>query len=220
MRHNVRNIVRICSETFDIKEPVLEIGSYQVKGQEDIAELRTFFKTKKYIGCDIRRGNGVDKIENAEKLTFEDNSIGTIIMVDTLEHVKNFNNTMNEIYRVLKKEGIVIITSTMYSPIHNHPSDYWRFTPASLELLLDRFDTKIIGYYGEKRFPHLVFGIGIKSKNKSKYKASFGKFKSKLDEYFKKSKKEKVLESFIVLSLIKRLFLTLTRDNKVNLSFK
>ena len=165
MRKNINDIVRIFSEEFIIKEPVIELGSFQVSGQEKISDLRPYFKNKIYIGCDMREGVGVDKIENMEKLSFKDSSVGTIILVDTLEHVQNCHIALDEVYRVLKKDGIVIMSSVMDFPIHNHPYDYWRFTPESFRLLLKRFKIKIIGHEGNFSKPHTVFAIGIKSVN-------------------------------------------------------
>ena len=50
-------------ETLDLKAPVVEIGSYQVVGQEGFSDLRPIFGGKQYIGCDMRPGIGVDWID-------------------------------------------------------------------------------------------------------------------------------------------------------------
>lgn len=162
MRKNINNIVKIFSEEFTIQEPVIELGSFQVPGQDKISDLRPYFKNKIYIGCDMREGPGVDKIENIEQLSFEDSSVGTVILMDTLEHVKNCHKALDEVYRVLKKDGIVIMSSVMDFPIHDHPYDYWRFTPEAFKLLLDKFKIKIIGFEGNLDKPHTVFAIGVK----------------------------------------------------------
>lgn len=163
MRHNVRSFVIQFSKYFDLMEPIIEIGAFRVPGQENRANLRPFFPGKKYIGCDTRPGLGVDEIENVEHLSFEDNSIGSILIMETLEHVQNCFNALDEIYRVLKINGILVMSSAMNYVIHNHPSDYWRFTPAAFTLLLDKFPIKLVGYQGTEKFPHTIFGIGIKS---------------------------------------------------------
>ena len=43
MNHFIHGVVRAISETFDVPEPILEIGSYQVEGQEPIANVRRLF---------------------------------------------------------------------------------------------------------------------------------------------------------------------------------
>lgn len=169
MRQNIRFFVEEVSKNFTIMEPIIEVGSFIVPGQEELANLRPLFPGKQFIGCDMRYGNGVDRLENVECLSFENESIGTILIMDTLEHVENCFNALDEIYRVLKKDGIVIMSSVMDFPIHDYPSDYWRFTPEAFKLLLKKFPIKIIGIQGNSEHPHTVYGIGLKSQDFEKY---------------------------------------------------
>jgi len=111
MRSNVRFFVELISKDLDIIEPVLEIGSFIVPGQEELANLRSIFQGKQFIGCDMRNGKGVDRIENVECLSLDDESVGTVLILDTLEHVQNCFKALDEIYRILKKEGMVIMSS-------------------------------------------------------------------------------------------------------------
>lgn len=169
MRSNVKLFVEEISRNFNIMEPIIEIGSFIVPGQEELANLRPIFPNKTFIGCDMRKGNGVDRIENVECLSLEDESISTVLTLDTLEHVENCFKALDEIFRVLKKDGIVIMSSVMDFPIHDYPSDYWRFTPEAFRLLLKKFPIKVIGSQGNPDHPHTVFGIGIKSNDFNKY---------------------------------------------------
>ena len=50
----MRGLVRAVSETFTLPGPILEIGSYQVEGQESVADLRTLFPGRTYLGMDVR----------------------------------------------------------------------------------------------------------------------------------------------------------------------
>lgn len=45
----------------------------------------------------------------------------------------------------------------MAFPIHGHPNDYWRFTPAGFESLLKVFPNSLVGH-----FPQTVVGVGFK----------------------------------------------------------
>lgn len=169
MTPNVRRFVKVTIQNINPDGPVVEIGSFIVKGHEKLANLRSFFPQLKYIGCDIRKGPGVDRIENVEKLTFKNGKIGTVLILETLEHVQNPIKAMSEIHRVLKKDGIAIVSSLMNFRIHNYPEDYWRFTPRGIEYLLRKFPLRIIGFQGEKEeFPTNIFGIGFKSNDKEK----------------------------------------------------
>ena len=163
MREIVKDLIKIITETLPIKEPIYEFGSYQVEGQESFADLRPFFKNKKYIGADIRKGPGVDIILDLHNINLPSNSVGTVICVDTLEHVEFPRKAINEIFRILDSDGIVILTTVMNFPIHDYPYDYWRFTPEGLKSLLKIFPKYFVDYIGEENFPHTIIGIGFKN---------------------------------------------------------
>ena len=166
MRQSVKDYLAKVLNLFPVMEPIYEIGSYCVEGQEEFADLRPFFPGKVYIGCDMRAGLGVDRIEDVHCLRLKSSSIGTVLIFDTLEHVENVHKAMEEIYRVLKPGGAVIMSSVMKFPIHEYPSDYWRFTPKAFELLLKRFSVYEVEYDGDPQFPEGVYGYGIKGRSR------------------------------------------------------
>jgi len=43
---------------------------------------------------------------------------------------------IDESLRLLKPGGYMIHTTCLLNPIHGYPSDFWRFTPRGLELLV------------------------------------------------------------------------------------
>ena len=78
-----------------------------------------------YISNFIEQGIGLDKKENIpisnrniqfknyefeNRLDFSDNSFNVVTMLAVLEHIKNPQKILNEIYRILKPGGILIIT--------------------------------------------------------------------------------------------------------------
>jgi ubiquinone/menaquinone biosynthesis C-methylase UbiE len=89
-------------------------------------------KYKKVIGFEINekditiaKQNKLAKnieyvLGNGKKLPFENNYFDTIICVDVLEHIKNDDALILEIYRVLSKNGTLIITT----PHENFPFSY------------------------------------------------------------------------------------------------
>jgi SAM-dependent methyltransferase len=147
----------------ELPEPVYEFGSFQVAGQEGFADLRCFFSGKKYVGCDMRPGKGVDCVLNLHKIDLPDSTAGTVLVLDTLEHVEFCRDAMAEIYRILKPGGVVLIISVMDFPIHDYPYDYWRFTPKGFESLLRDFPRSKVEFVGNDAFPHTVAGIGFRA---------------------------------------------------------
>ena len=86
----LRGMVRAVAETFDLPGPILEVGSYQVEDQEDIADLRPLFPGRPYVGLDMRPGPGVDLVGDVEALPQADASVGTVLALETFEHVRHF----------------------------------------------------------------------------------------------------------------------------------
>jgi len=50
------------------------------------------------------------------------------------------DDTLREIHRVLRPDGVLLVSCPFYFHIHSYPSDYWRFTPEGIRLLLEGFD--------------------------------------------------------------------------------
>jgi SAM-dependent methyltransferase len=158
----VLDFVRDVADAFALPEPLVELGARAAEGQEDIVDVRAILGAGEHIGCDIQPGPNVDRIEDIHRLTFADESVGTIVAFETLEHVADPIRALQEIHRVLKPGGVVAISSLMFMPIHAHPWDYWRFTPEAFDLLLGDFESKLVTAVGWELMPSNVFGIGVK----------------------------------------------------------
>ena len=162
MRPAVLEFARDVADRFPIADPLVEIGARAAAGQEDVADLRAVFGAAEHIGCDLQPGPGVDRIEDVHRLSFDDDSVGTVICLETLEHVADPLRAVQEMHRVLRPGGVLAISSLMFFPIHEHPHDYWRFTPQGFEQLLAPFDSTLVVAQGWELLPDGVFGVGVK----------------------------------------------------------
>jgi SAM-dependent methyltransferase len=162
MRPFVRAFVEDCVEQLPLRGPVVEIGSRPAETQEDIAFLRDLVGIQPYVGCDIQPGTNVDLVTDIHRLPFRDQSVGTVVCVEVLEHVHDPIRAVEEIRRVLVPGGTAILTSVMFMPVHAHPWDFWRFTPEGFAQLLDSFETSLAFGYGMDVLPEGVQGVGIK----------------------------------------------------------
>jgi SAM-dependent methyltransferase len=162
VRQDIREFVSVAARTLPIKEPIYEFGSLRVPGQEALADLRPLFPGREYVGADMREGTGVDKVLDLHDIDLPSESVGAVLCLDTLEHVEYPKKALEEIHRILKPDGIAIISSTMCTRIHNHPSDYWRFTPEAFRSILKPFSDSFVGSAGDKGLPDIVVGIGFK----------------------------------------------------------
>jgi len=162
MRDNVRAFVAAAAAAFRLRGPVYEFGSYLVEGQSQRADLRPLFPACQYIGCDMRAGPGVDRIEDLARLTLPDDTAETIVCVDTLEHVFAVQQAVDEMIRVLRPGGMLLLSVPMDFRIHDYPGDYWRLTPGCLSRLLEPLGATIVGSQGVENHPHTVLAIGCK----------------------------------------------------------
>jgi SAM-dependent methyltransferase len=163
MRDHNKAFARLVAETFDCPGPVFEFGSYQVEGQEGYANLRALFPGRDYVGCDMRPGPGVDRVEDVTAIRLPDHSAGTVLCIETFEHVFEVRRAFDEVFRILKPGGVFVITSPLNFRIHAYPDDYWRMTPSCLRRMLEPYGGRVSGYQGYQAFPHTVMGLGIKS---------------------------------------------------------
>ncbi len=162
MNRFINGVARATVASFSLPEPILEIGSYQVPGQEEIADLRSLFPNQSYQGVDIRSGPGVDCVASVEKLPHKSGTVGTVLAFNTFEHVAHFWRGFDEIFRVLRPDGVLVVSCPFYFHIHNHPSDYWRFTPEALEVLLQGYRTRILGWQGHVHKPLHVWAVAFR----------------------------------------------------------
>jgi SAM-dependent methyltransferase len=173
MRQLIKDFVKICSETLPISEPIYEFGAFQVEGQEGFADLRPLFLGKKYVGADLRKGPGVDLILDLHDINLPPDSVGTALILDTLEHVEYPRKAIENAHTILKENGILILTSVMNFPIHDYPQDYWRFTPEAFRSLLKPFSYSFVGALGNPQFPHTILGLGIKTMHRKELVPDF-----------------------------------------------
>jgi SAM-dependent methyltransferase len=183
MNRFLNGVARALAETFELPGPVLEIGSYQVAGQEEIADLRALFPGKPYVGLDVRRGPGVDLVADAQDLPHADASVGTVIAMNTLEHVPRFWRALDEIRRVLRPDGALLLSCPFYFHIHSFPSDYWRFTPEALELLLEDYPSKLLGWHGPAKRPSNVWALAFREGRPPITRAQFEAYRERVRRY-------------------------------------
>ena len=188
MRESIRAFTEICVGTLPLDGPVYEFGSLQVQGNPEMADLRELFHNKTFVGCDMRKGAGVDLVLDLHSIDLPDATAATVISLDTLEHVEYPRTAVDEIYRILKPGGVVILTSVMRFPIHGYPDDFWRFTPHGFKSLLKPFKNSFVGSCGgTKDFPQTIVGVGFKgaAPELGEFNAKFIKwahFNNKVDE--------------------------------------
>lgn len=107
--------------------------------------------------CDLR-------IADAEKLPFDNKYFDRVFVLDVLEHIGKFDNVINEIYRVLKLNGLVILSGPIESWfykfcrflwLHN-----WSYPDHHLHTIYDiekRFEPNRFQLIKQKSLPRIPF---------------------------------------------------------------
>jgi len=70
---------------------------------------------------------------------FKGQQFDVIVMAETLEHIHSPHLALENVHRVLKESGRLILTVPFIFPIHDQPYDYYRYTRYGLEYLLRNF---------------------------------------------------------------------------------
>jgi SAM-dependent methyltransferase len=183
MNEFLNGVARAVTESFDLPGPILEVGAYQVAGQEQIANLRSLFPNRPYLGIDARPGPGVDEVADVEAMPYAEASFGTVITMNTFEHVPRFWRAFDEIYRVLRPDGALFITCPFYFHIHEFPSDYWRFTPQAYRILLQDYPTQIVGWQGPAKRPANVWALAFREEAPLVRPAQFNRYRRLVQRY-------------------------------------
>jgi len=92
------------------------------------------------VGLDIRPGPFADVVGDAHGLPLPDASFERVLCTEVLEHLHTPQKAIDEMHRVLKPGGELILTTRFIAPIHDAPGDYFRFTKFGLAHLLREWE--------------------------------------------------------------------------------
>ena len=92
------------------------------------------------VSLDIRPGPGVQIVGDAQALGIGDGRFDVVLCTEVLEHLPEPQKAIDEMFRVLKPGGELLLTTRFLFPIHDAPHDYFRYTKYGLRYLLRRFD--------------------------------------------------------------------------------
>lgn len=135
------DLLRVYSDYF--KGKLLDVGC----GEKPYSLIYNNY-VESSIGVDVEtcvhEQRYVDVFASADDLPFEDSTFDTVLCTNVLEHVANMEAAFQEISRVHKSGGTLIISVPFLYPTHEAPYDYYRFTGYGLEYLLDKYNYEIL----------------------------------------------------------------------------
>jgi SAM-dependent methyltransferase len=126
----------VCSGvTGDPKAVVLDAGAGEGRYREALCHYR-------YLALDSTRGDSswdysrLDVIGDLIKLPLASEHVDFVVNTQVLEHVSDPLQVLQELQRVLKAGGTLLLTAPQGWHEHQQPNDFYRFTRYSLQRLL------------------------------------------------------------------------------------
>ena len=118
-----------------------ESGATKVVGIDNSSEAI------EYCEKNYKKENLEFKKDNCEKITL-DTTFDVVVSFETIEHLKNQDNFLTEVKRVLKDDGIFIVSTpnTDTYPSDN-PFHYKEFTESEFKLFLGKYFSNITIFY-------------------------------------------------------------------------
>jgi len=135
---------------------VIEVGSYDVNGSlRYIVEL---LEPAAYIGVDVVKGPGVDRVCSAENLVqeFGKESFDVVLSTCTLEHIRDWKEAISNMKNICKANGIILIIVPSHWPFHEYPHDFWRYGKEDIRNIFSDCDILVLDE--DPQPPSLVYG--------------------------------------------------------------
>jgi 2-polyprenyl-3-methyl-5-hydroxy-6-metoxy-1,4-benzoquinol methylase len=102
---------------------------------QEFAE-RTGFRV---VTFDIDESRGPDVVGDICSYDFGGKRFDLVVASEVLEHLHSPHLGLENIRRILKRGGVLVLSTPFILPIHDRPHDYFRFTRYGLEFLLKDF---------------------------------------------------------------------------------
>lgn len=90
-----------------------------------------------------------DLYYDGKRLPFEDGSFDTVLNVQVLEHTPHPGPLVLEMGRVLKEDGLLILSAPFQFRLHEEPHDYFRYSPHGLRILCEAAGLQILEIHGQ-----------------------------------------------------------------------
>ncbi|MDD5041862.1 MAG: class I SAM-dependent methyltransferase [Candidatus Peribacteraceae bacterium] len=105
------------------------------------AGYRDLFPQTTTLDIAPREGTKVDIVADAHDLSqIPDASFDVVLCTEVLEHLHTPERAIAEFRRVLKPQGLLLLSTRFIFPLHDVPGDYYRYTKYGLRHLLKDFE--------------------------------------------------------------------------------
>jgi SAM-dependent methyltransferase len=167
MHHSSIDTLRKCLKKHVISDPnlanrvglnVADIGSADINGSYkslfDLLECN-------YTGIDLEEGPGVSvALEDPYVFPLPDNEFDIVFSGQTFEHSEFFWKLFDEMCRITKPEGLIIVITPSKGPVHRYPVDCYRFMPDAMAALANHAGVVLVDSWTSEFGPwHDAVGV-------------------------------------------------------------
>lgn len=128
------------------KGKLVDIGCGRMPYRKELEPL-----VDSYIGVDhpevsklYRSGVRPDVLADAKKLPFRNSYFDIALLFQVLEHVDSPEKVIKEAARVLKPNGVLIISVPFFYPLHDMPYDWGRYTNTALKTFISQAGLRLV----------------------------------------------------------------------------
>ena len=129
-------------QNIGLGKKVLTIGS----GGEINKVLKEYSTKNNFevISFDISEERKPDILGDICTYDFKELEFDVVVIAEVLEHLHSPHLAIDNIKKILSKNGKLILTVPFIFPIHERPYDYYRYTKFGLRFLLQNFSDVVI----------------------------------------------------------------------------
>lgn len=134
-RRPIFRFVREVADSLPAGTVVLDVGAGDAPYRELFAHCE--YRTSDWAASVHEGARQADYVAPADSLPLEAATVDAALLTQVLEHVPEPAAVLAEAARVIRPGGGIFVTVPFVWELHELPHDFWRFTPASIERLLE-----------------------------------------------------------------------------------
>lgn len=123
------------------------------------------FQVSEYIGIDMEDTghkhtlSKIDVYYDGKNIPFGDESFDSVFCSEVFEHIFNLDEVIPEIKRVMKKDGMLLVTVPFCWNEHEIPYDFGRYTSFGIRHLLEKHGFTVVSLTKSGNFARVNFQL-------------------------------------------------------------
>lgn len=126
---------------------------------------KALFNVEEYTGVDYHNeghphdNEQIDVFYDGKTIPLPDQYFDSVLSSEVFEHIFNLDEILKEINRVMKKDGMLLITCPFVWNEHEVPNDYARYSRFALNDILAKNNFEIVGFSKSGNFIQAIIQL-------------------------------------------------------------